>query len=215
MDADPNDPVAEFLAREQNQLAELNDDFGTGGGGNANFDNDMFGSDVGYGTTTITADLNAATDPAFGEFGGGSEDTQPPQTSDPYSAVKSVDKLRQEPEKIRKWREEQAERVAKKDADEEKKKAEWRETARRELEDWYRHRDEQVEKARKLNRDAEDVFVNERDEKKPGGEWERIGRLCDFNPKSSRGAGAKDISRMRSILLQLKQSPVPTSIGRQ
>jgi len=34
--------------------------------------------------------------------------------SDVYNAVKSVDKLRQEPEKIRKWREEQADRLAKK-----------------------------------------------------------------------------------------------------
>jgi len=217
MDADPNDPVAEFLAREQDQLAELNGEFGTAGG-NANFDNDMFGSsDVGYGTTTVTADLTAQTDQTFGgEFGaGGGVEDHIQAVEDPYSAVKSVDKLRQEPDKIRKWREEQTERLAKKDADEEKKKAEWREAARRELEDWYRHRDEQVEKARKLNRESENVFVAERDEKKPGGEWERIGRLCDFNPKSSRGAGAKDVSRMRSILLQLKQSPVPTSTGRQ
>ena len=55
-------------------------------------------------------------------------------------------------------------------------------------------------------REAEDAFVQERDEKKPGGEWERICRLCDFNPKTARNT--KDISRMRSILLQLKQSPV-------
>jgi len=223
MDNDPtsSDPVAEFLAREQNQLAELNDNFDSMNieNTNTNFGDDMFGPDVGYGTTTVTADLNAGvTDPSFGaDFGGGSGAEDQPSgqqsSSDPYGAVKSVDRQRQEPEKIRKWREDQAERLAKKDADEEKKKAEWRETARRELEDWYRHRDEQVEKSRKLNRESEDAFVTERDEKKPGGEWERIGRLCDFNPKSSR-SGAKDVSRMRSILLQLKQNPVPTT-GRQ
>lgn len=59
-------------------------------------------------------------------------------------------------------------------------------------------------------RDSEDAFVSERDEKKPGGEWERICRLCDFNPKSSR-ANAKDVSRMRSILLQLKTTPVASA----
>jgi len=54
-------------------------------------------------------------------------------------------------------------------------------------------------------RENEDAFVQQRDERKPGGEWERVCRLCDFNPKSSRNA--KDITRMRSILLQLKQAP--------
>jgi len=48
--------------------------------------------------------------------------------------------------------------------------------------------------------------VQERDEKKPGGEWERVCRQCDFNPKGSRNT--KDVSRMRSILLQLKQTPI-------
>lgn len=55
-------------------------------------------------------------------------------------------------------------------------------------------------------RETQDAFVGERDEKKPGGEWERICRLCDFNPKGSRNM--KDVSRLRSILLQLKQVPV-------
>lgn len=38
-----------------------------------------------------------------------------------------------------------------------------------------------------------------------GQEWERIAKLCDFNPKSSKNT--KDVSRMRSIILQLKQTP--------
>jgi len=195
------DPVADFLAREQNQLAGLDDNFDNFGGAGGNFAED-FGGDHVYGNVTageyppeMKQELANADEPL----------------SDQYSAVKSVDKLRQEPEKIRKWREEQTERLAKKDAESEKKKAEWREIARHELEDWYRHRDEQVEKSKKLNRDSEDAFVTERDEKKPGGEWERICRLCDFNPKST-PRGAKDVSRMRSILLQLKQTPIA---GRQ
>ena len=46
----------------------------------------------------------------------------------------------------------------------------------------------------------------------PGTEWERIAKLCDFNPKSAKNT--KDVSRMRSVILQLKQggSP-PTSIA--
>lgn len=40
-----------------------------------------------------------------------------------------------------------------------------------------------------------------------GKEWEKIATLCDFKDKSRQ---QKDISRMRSLILQLKQNP-PTS----
>lgn len=55
-------------------------------------------------------------------------------------------------------------------------------------------------------RNAEKQFVAETDEIEPGTEWERIAKLCDFNPKSTKTN--KDVSRMRSIILQLKQSPL-------
>lgn len=38
------------------------------------------------------------------------------------------------------------------DAESEAKKNEWREIAKKELEDWYKHREEQLEKTFKLNR---------------------------------------------------------------
>ena len=38
------------------------------------------------------------------------------------------------------------------DAESETKKTEWREIAKKELEDWYKHREEQLEKTFKLNR---------------------------------------------------------------
>jgi Clathrin light chain len=56
-------------------------------------------------------------------------------------------------------------------------------------------------------RNAEKQFVADADEILPGTEWERIAKLCDFNPKSSKTN--KDVSRMRSIILQLKQQPLP------
>jgi hypothetical protein len=38
------------------------------------------------------------------------------------------------------------------DKEEAVKMEEWREQARKELDDWYRHRDEQFQKAKSLNR---------------------------------------------------------------
>lgn len=56
-------------------------------------------------------------------------------------------------------------------------------------------------------RTAEKQFVAEDNELEPGTEWDRIAKLCDFNPKAKQGS--KDVSRMRSIILQMKQHPVP------
>lgn len=202
------DLVADFLMREQDKLAGLEDDFENFGTGDA--DNTEFNATVGYGTVSdsVAADFDGfvASSAADSEYG------TTEATADPYSQVKQMDKRRAEPEKIRIWREEQVEMLKKKDVESEQQKAEWREQAKRELEDWYKHRLEQLEKQKKVNRENEDAFVQQRDERKPGGEWERVCRLCDFNPKSSRNA--KDITRMRSILLQLKQAPGAESAER-
>ena len=125
------------------------------------------------------------------------------------------------------------------DKNEEAKLEEWRNTAKRELEEWYARQAEQVEKHKKNNRCvplgwqsrnlhsavhvyegiisfcpfndsvAEAEFVKERDETTPGNEWERISRLCDFNPKNNKNT--KDVSKLRSLLLQLKQNPLSRS----
>lgn len=52
-------------------------------------------------------------------------------------------------------------------------------------------------------RAAEEAYVKEIEDKEPGSEFERICKLCDFNPKNSKNT--RDVSRFRSILLQLKQ----------
>lgn len=57
-----------------------------------------------------------------------------------------------------------------------------------------------------ISRAAEEAMISDLDENNPGTEWERVARLCDFNPKSSKQA--KDVSRMRSVLISLKQSPL-------
>ena len=49
------------------------------------------------------------------------------------------------------------------------------------------------------------TFVAQIEPIQPGSEWDRVSKLCDFNPKTSKNV--KDVSRMRSIILQLKSSP--------
>ncbi|XP_076646878.1 clathrin light chain isoform X3 [Halictus rubicundus] len=190
------DPVAEFVAREQDQLAGLEDEIPP------------------VSMSTSSAGSNANVGPggdAEGSFEiidavGQPNETQPPPATETVSKPPPV---KEEPEKIRKWREEQKTRLEEKDAEEEKKKEEWREAARKELEEWYKHHAEAISKTKTTNREsaknAEKQFVAEADEVEPGTEWERIAKLCDFNPKSSRTS--KDVSRMRSIILQLKQTP--------
>uniref|UniRef100_A0A8C0CJR8 Clathrin light chain n=1 Tax=Balaenoptera musculus TaxID=9771 RepID=A0A8C0CJR8_BALMU len=122
------------------------------------------------------------------------------------------------------------------DANSRKQEAEWKEKAVKELDEWYARQDEQLQKTKANNRvadeafykqpfadvigyvtninhpcysleqAAEEAFVNDIEESSPGTEWERVARLCDFNPKSSKQA--KDVSRMRSVLISLKQAPL-------
>ncbi|KAM8909137.1 clathrin light chain B isoform 2-T2 [Spinachia spinachia] len=160
--------------------------------------------------------------------------------TDNYAAIAQVDTQRQEPESLRKWREEQKTRLealgeqrggmtvidtvpstshwddvrflmlcgllllthlASKAAE-----AEWRDKAKKELEDWHVHQSEQMEKNKVNNRASEEDFVAESNGESPGTEWERVARLCDFNPKTNKQA--KDVSRMRSVLISLKQTPL-------
>jgi len=47
------------------------------------------------------------------------------------------------------------------DTNEEKKKEEWREAAKRELEEWYKHHDELISKTRAANRYAVFVLISD------------------------------------------------------
>lgn len=112
---------------------------------------------------------------------------------------------RVENETIKKWREEQAKRLEEKDDNEAKMMTELKEKAKKELEDWYKKYEEQLGKTKDDNRNTEVSAVAEMNDIQPGDEWNRVHKLCDFNVKNSRNN--KDTSRMRGILLQLKQTP--------
>ncbi|KAH8240204.1 hypothetical protein KR032_012165 [Drosophila birchii] len=209
------DPAAEFLAREQSALGDLEaeitggsasgsaaaattDDAGLGellgGGAGSASTGDVLGNDL---LSAGGAGLESSTG-SFEVIGG--ESNEPVGISGPPPS-------REEPEKIRKWREEQKQRLEEKDLEEERKKEELRQQSKKELDDWLRQIGESISKTKLSSRNAEKQAATlENGSIEPGTEWERIAKLCDFNPKVNKAG--KDVSRMRSIYLHLKQNPI-------
>ncbi|XP_073698919.1 clathrin light chain A isoform X3 [Garra rufa] len=181
------DPAAAFLAQQESEIAGIENDEGFS----------ILDSGEVPSSLSQDPDGGALNGDLHGESNG---------PSDLYAAISSVDRLQTEPESLRKWREEQRERLEELDANSRKQEAEWKEKAKLELEEWHTRQNEQLEKTKVNNRAAEEAMVSELDENSPGTEWERVARLCDFNPKSSKQA--KDVSRMRSVLISLKQAPL-------
>jgi len=228
------DPAAAFLAQQESEIAVIeNDDEGFGGGGaleedggapEPEEDEPQPAAPAAAAAVPAAAAPPAAASPSpdiiadtydsfadgFGEEPAATVNGDMFQESngptDSYAAIAQVDQLRQEPESLRKWREEQKTRLEELDNASRAAEAEWKEKARKELEDWHLHQNEQMEKNKANNRASEEAFLAECDGDSPGSEWERVARLCDFNPKTNKQA--KDVSRMRSVLISLKQTPL-------
>jgi len=204
-EAEAVDPAAEFLAQQQDDLQDLENELGAEVVQNGVENHE--GGDFLNGGMEMVTDTN-------GEIPQMEPEEPLEEVMDPsqaYAAIAAADarleQLKLEPEKIRVWREENNRRLAEKDELAEKEKEELLAQAKKELEDWDRNRAEQLAKTKENNRSAEEEFVKDRDNVVPGSEWERVTKLCDFNPKATRGG--KDLSRMRQCLLFLKQNPRP------
>ncbi|XP_059483142.1 clathrin light chain isoform X2 [Neocloeon triangulifer] len=211
------DPAAEFLAREQDQLAGLEDELEPISSAPNPLPEEL--SDSSPQETSVLEEFSAPNEDSY-EFVESSNndldlfeselESKPEEVNgyeEPAASV-SPKVAKEEPEKIRKWREEQKQRLEEKDAAEAEAIEKLRLQAREELDEWYKNHNEAKTKTKAANRNAEKQFVAATDEIEPGTEWERIAKLCDFNPKSSKGC--KDVTRMRSIILQLKQTPLPS-----
>jgi len=109
-----------------------------------------------------------------------------------------------EPDCIAQWRLKQAERIQIKDKEEEERMKEMREKAKKDLEDWYRKYNEEVKQTKEENKVLEEAFLQEVHGLKPGTEWERVAKNCGFNNKVVHCK--KDRSRMRNVILSLKQT---------
>jgi len=208
------DPAAEFLAKEQEELGDIGEDLGLGAPAQdiPTFDNDNV-------AIKNDDDENAPISVSHNDFGV-SNDVNPflqdpiensapvmVEGKDIYAGMQtlSIKKDQEEPEFMRKWREEQQERLRKKDEEETAAMDELKQQAKQELEDWYKRYENQLEKTKSTNREDETKYENnEMNGIEPGSEWERVAKHCDFSAKAP--GHTKDVSRMRSIMLQLKQN---------
>ncbi|KAJ1351955.1 hypothetical protein KIN20_008137 [Parelaphostrongylus tenuis] len=212
------DPVADFLAREQDLLAEI-DGVPTGApaGGllaanaappqPAAAAADEFGA-MAVGPPLVGADSGVdltamdyqATPSVPLVNGNGVNSYNSAASSKGASPVPSVPRI--EAENIRRWREQQKILLEKKDEAEEKRKNELRSLAKKELEEWYKQRDAALKLTKEANRKAEEehlaAFGREQGE---GAQWDEIARLCEAKAQAK---GGKDVSRLKSLLLHLK-----------
>ncbi|KAM9413058.1 clathrin light chain B-like isoform 1-T1 [Salvelinus alpinus] len=213
------DPAAAFLAQQESEIAVIeNDDEGVGA-----LEGSVEQPPAADSPATVEYDTGF-TEASAATVNGDMFELESNGPSDSYAAIAQVDSLRAEPESLRKWREEQKARLEQLDSASKAAEAEWKEKAKKELEDWHVHQIEQMEKNKSHNRLAdetfykqpnsqvinfvasEEAFLSEADGDSPGTEWERVARLCDFNPKTNKTA--KDVSRMCSVLIALKQTPL-------
>ncbi|XP_075958995.1 clathrin light chain B isoform X1 [Anarhichas minor] len=199
------DPAAAFLAQTESEIAGIEND-GEGFGALEGADDEQTSppEPTQSNYDGFEDELAAVNGEMFQESNG---------PTDNYAAIAQVDIQRQEPESLRKWREEQKTRLEALDLASKAAEAEWRNKAKKELEDWQVHQNEQMEKNKvnnrlcpSLARASEEDILAEGNGDSPGSEWERVARLCDFNPKTNKQA--KDVSRMRSVLISLKQTPL-------
>jgi len=205
------DPAAEFLAKEQAELGDIGEDLGIA---------PAAGQEVPHIPADITEpenDLFSAAPPVVSQSTLGDDvnpflaDSDLTAGNDFQAAAELSTGLSQmyvakeEPEFMRKWKEEQQERLRKKDDEESTAKEELKQKAKQELEDWYKRYETQIEKTKSSNREEETKYEgNEMNHIEPGSEWERVAKHCDFSAKAP--GHSKDVSRLRSIMLQLKQN---------
>lgn len=194
-----NDAVAAFLQEEDEQLREL---------GITNIE-ECDGADPPLeDLTTSGVQVDPVVADAQGLIDAISLDDEP-VTMGSMPAASSTSVFQhggEEPAFVRKWREEKEVELSQKAEEERVEQEAWMEQAHKELEDWNERYQTQLEMTRNENRVAEKQFIEEMSSTRPGSEWEKVAAFCDFNPKFSKCT--KDVSRMRSLLLQMKQTPL-------
>merc|ERR1712156_219334 len=107
--------AAEFLAKEQAELGDIGEDLG-------------IAPAAGQETLQLSPDIS-----------------QPEAAAEITTGMSQMYVAKEEPEFMRKWKEEQQERLRKKDDEESAAKEELKQKAKQELEDWYKRYETQIE----------------------------------------------------------------------
>lgn len=196
------DPAAEFLEREKRELGDI-----TGNGDGNSFDDPFTAqstNDQLFANGKTTFVLIGFLLMNLGSHSPAGSNSPIPSNASQYQALSQLS----EPETIRRWREEFTARIEKKDAEEEIKRRELRDQAKKELDDFHKQRVEQLDRTKGHNRSnnhtmEDDLFKNGNSSNGKVNDWDKITSLCEFNPKNNRTQ--KDLTRYRSVLLQLKQ----------
>ncbi|CAD6195901.1 unnamed protein product [Caenorhabditis auriculariae] len=194
------DPVAEFLAREQNIFAEFDgappaeappvavpaDD-----------EQDDFWRSSGRSTChNLPAEVSA---PAPAPLVNGNGHLSSASSKGPTPVPYTVPRI--EAEKIRLWKEQQRELLEKKDEAEEKRKVELRANAKKELEEWNRQREKTLALAHEENKKNEkanlEAFAKQQDGE---AQWAQVSSMIE----QSKSKSSKDLSRLKSLLSGLK-----------
>uniref|UniRef100_A0A8V0YI30 Clathrin light chain n=1 Tax=Gallus gallus TaxID=9031 RepID=A0A8V0YI30_CHICK len=144
-DGAEEDPAAAFLAQQENEIAGIENDEGYGILESGDVPEALQAAD-GFDSGAVDGVMNGV---VYQESNG---------PTDCYAAISQVDRLQSEPESIRKWREEQKERLEQLDANSRKQEAEWKEKAIKELEEWYARQDEKLQKTKASNRNLLDCM---------------------------------------------------------
>jgi clathrin light chain B len=121
------DPAADFLAREQEELGDLGDELG--------LNQQEASVEAAEGIPTFNIDGLSAEDQAELEAVN-AEFTEPRPDATPSPAFVMPPRPKEEPETIRKWREDQVKRLEEKDAIEADTMAKLRDEAQQELNEW-------------------------------------------------------------------------------
>jgi len=184
-----SDPAAEFLSREREELGDLESEI------NVSNVEPLSSDDFEMINNEIPND-------------GADNDDLAGMTFPSQASV-----FHEVPEKIKKWREQQSLMLEEKDIKEKENCEKLRESAKKELEDWYHTYRDSKEKTRTMNRSAEKDMSTADTNGSPTDDtiWEKISSLCDFGSQAKPKSG-RDTSRMRSIFLQLKSSPPAKNI---
>jgi len=206
------DPLSDFLAREQDAFAELED---------------AAPAPVPVVENDLVDDLPPTQNGHSGSLSNGGDSAADLSSLDaaPVNATPVLNgrgaspqsigssyqmRMEEEPEKIKKWRENQQRLVTEKDAAEEKKKEELREQAKKELEQWHAQRQKQLELRKKENREREKEISKEvSPAKDDASSWEKIAKMIDSGSKASKNA-PKDNSRMKSLILECQDGGLKT-----